>query len=376
MKNLIFLLLLCIAVFCPTFAHPGSLDANGGHYNRKTGEYHYHEGLHTEGSSSRSSNSPRTSYPSSDYISIDSHEETLQIYEDKITELKKQLSEKTSDFSAKESELTVKNSELIEVKRKQKNLTIIIISLIVVIIMFSCIIKYISHKKKQQINELIDNHEKKIKELTDINNEQNAEQLRESHELASLFAYEKSILKFQNVVIKRLYLMTKIEELKRITRPIPDGYDIDIEGLPKEKDTADWGKTFTIYTSPQGHLIHVRPDCIKSAVKTNIYTVVQNLSSNQSAPLCKKCGQHYIIPSTEWVSNNYKLRQRIENYEQFRNTQFNSAAKDLQDEYERVNVVHKIKNTHLSGTLEQTRKKLHSLNSEYNKLKKYFSEDT
>jgi competence protein ComEC len=24
------------------FAHSGGLDANGGHYNRKTGEYHYH----------------------------------------------------------------------------------------------------------------------------------------------------------------------------------------------------------------------------------------------------------------------------------------------------------------------------------------------
>lgn len=23
-------------------AHPGGLDANGGHYDRKTGEYHYH----------------------------------------------------------------------------------------------------------------------------------------------------------------------------------------------------------------------------------------------------------------------------------------------------------------------------------------------
>ena len=25
-------------------AHPGRTDANGGHYNRKTGEYHYHGG--------------------------------------------------------------------------------------------------------------------------------------------------------------------------------------------------------------------------------------------------------------------------------------------------------------------------------------------
>lgn len=26
------------------FAHPGGLDSKGGHYNRKTGEYHYHRG--------------------------------------------------------------------------------------------------------------------------------------------------------------------------------------------------------------------------------------------------------------------------------------------------------------------------------------------
>ena len=25
-------------------AHPGRLDSKGGHYNRKTGEYHYHNG--------------------------------------------------------------------------------------------------------------------------------------------------------------------------------------------------------------------------------------------------------------------------------------------------------------------------------------------
>ncbi len=37
-----------------TFAHPGSLDGNGGHYNRKTGEYHYHSGENKYGSSSGS----------------------------------------------------------------------------------------------------------------------------------------------------------------------------------------------------------------------------------------------------------------------------------------------------------------------------------
>ena len=33
------------------FAHSGSLDSNGGHYNRTTGDYHYHAGLN-DGSNS------------------------------------------------------------------------------------------------------------------------------------------------------------------------------------------------------------------------------------------------------------------------------------------------------------------------------------
>lgn len=35
---------LLITLIIPVFAHPGSLDENGGHYNRSTGEYHYHHG--------------------------------------------------------------------------------------------------------------------------------------------------------------------------------------------------------------------------------------------------------------------------------------------------------------------------------------------
>ena len=47
--------LLLISLTIPVFAHPGSLDENGGHWNHKTGEYHYHEGIHTEGSNSSNS---------------------------------------------------------------------------------------------------------------------------------------------------------------------------------------------------------------------------------------------------------------------------------------------------------------------------------
>lgn len=39
---LIAVLLLLLTV--PAYAHPGKTDANGGHHNRSTGEYHYHHG--------------------------------------------------------------------------------------------------------------------------------------------------------------------------------------------------------------------------------------------------------------------------------------------------------------------------------------------
>ncbi len=35
---------LLLALTVPAYAHPGKTDANGGHYNHSTGEYHYHHG--------------------------------------------------------------------------------------------------------------------------------------------------------------------------------------------------------------------------------------------------------------------------------------------------------------------------------------------
>ena len=36
------LIFVVVSLLAASDAHPGGLDANGGHYNRKTGEYHYH----------------------------------------------------------------------------------------------------------------------------------------------------------------------------------------------------------------------------------------------------------------------------------------------------------------------------------------------
>lgn len=44
MKRAAIALLLLLLLSVTVFAHPGNTDANGGHYDRSTGEYHYHHG--------------------------------------------------------------------------------------------------------------------------------------------------------------------------------------------------------------------------------------------------------------------------------------------------------------------------------------------
>ena len=53
MKKLIIILVVIFTCSLCVYAHPGSLDENGGHYNKATGAYHYHHGFpehqHTNG---------------------------------------------------------------------------------------------------------------------------------------------------------------------------------------------------------------------------------------------------------------------------------------------------------------------------------------
>ena len=58
--TIIMLLILPFVASSNSFAHSGRTDANGGHYNRKTGEYHYHN----SGSSSSTSTSDTYIIPS------------------------------------------------------------------------------------------------------------------------------------------------------------------------------------------------------------------------------------------------------------------------------------------------------------------------
>ena len=51
-KTLLFFIFVLFFNVGIASAHPGSLDENGGHWNRSTGEYHYHDGTNTHSDSS------------------------------------------------------------------------------------------------------------------------------------------------------------------------------------------------------------------------------------------------------------------------------------------------------------------------------------
>jgi len=61
-RRLLGSILILITLPGLVFSHPGGLDANGGHHNRKTGEYHYHQKrANSSARATRQEKSPRQS---------------------------------------------------------------------------------------------------------------------------------------------------------------------------------------------------------------------------------------------------------------------------------------------------------------------------
>lgn len=76
----IFFVVFSFALSCVfatlTWSHPGRTDSSGGHYNRKTGEYHFHGG---KTSPNPSSNFSPSNKPDSSYQKTQTKEGTVYI---------------------------------------------------------------------------------------------------------------------------------------------------------------------------------------------------------------------------------------------------------------------------------------------------------
>ena len=101
--KLLLLTMLLILNGMDLYAHSGRTDSKGGHYNRKTGTYHYHGG----GTSSTSSSSSSRAY--TDTRRIADLEKQIDALEQRIRELEQRLKELEQQIGKPEKPATVQS---------------------------------------------------------------------------------------------------------------------------------------------------------------------------------------------------------------------------------------------------------------------------
>lgn len=110
------ILFLGLLVTTENFAHSGRTDSNGGHYDRSTGIYHYHNGGTTQYSDDEEIQDTEINFTdTTDYTGqieslktqVENLEEKVIRKESSIEELKTKLKEKTNEIHTLEDEKSI-----------------------------------------------------------------------------------------------------------------------------------------------------------------------------------------------------------------------------------------------------------------------------
>lgn len=346
-KNSVVFIVLVFCLLCAThsYAHPGRTDEDGGHYDRSTGEYHYHHGhpahQHPNGvcpykSNSQSSstinlNSPKneakTSPSSKSYILpvcifvfglLLFYARYMKKLEDKAIKQSIQEPSQTQDkIQSLEKQLTQKEDELFQAKKSLHDNTVELSNLRGEIASYKVALNQANYK--------IMNMEQTKKQLEDIINRQ----LSEINTLnISLSSLTKQIATIKSESIS-FYSMS--EEEMKLAAGVPDGVSFDENSLPHYYVNPTVEKHFTVYISYTGKRYHRICGCSGAYTPMHLFTVsgtytpctrcVPFQARNYQIPLWYykylhlKAQQKYLFLSTEDVkcqSTFEKLEENIE----------------------------------------------------------------
>lgn len=206
---LAFAMMICLTL--PASAHKGRTDANGGHYDHSTGEYHYHHGYpahqHANGTCPYNFDD-RTEWNSGGTSSGSSKSSTPA------------KSNSSGDGSSEHLQLPLK------VKLILAGSGTIAVSLL-----------------------LLTSHLRKV---------------REEKERIRIFEEEKA--KYTSI-----YGGKDVEELV----DAPKNVEIGADGLPKEKGCTGWGPMFTYYSSFSGSCFHCVSGCSGAVIPTHAVSVMR-----------------------------------------------------------------------------------------------------
>ena len=346
------LLISFLASIVNVLAHPGSLDSNGGHWDRKNGTYHFHEGKNTSGTSTPN---PDYEYPYSDF---------------------EPPSEPPTDNPSKgDKEVETVSDTGIDIKHILENILTVVICIwaIVVFILWDleknngCLTFGISTVLLISLTGyLIEEKTGLFLGLILITVILILTVLKLKR---TVFVAVTNIDKYTN----SLYRLDKLyKELFRINSQsskaheniyVPDLYEIGTDNLPKDKNSiSGWGKSFTLYKSNNGTKLHTNYNCCSAINPLHLYHC-RNYR-DFSKLLCKKCANDYVIPDISWYED-YLKYERLTVEQQNIEKNCVSMQKEIDKLYKQCN---SIRTKILMTFSRKTKKALQEANYKYKEM--------
>lgn len=243
-----------------SMAHPGRTDSNGGHYNRSTGEYHYHHGYsahqHINGVCPYDFNDKTGSNSGSSSSSSkkDDANSAAQTPKPSVTAAP---SPSPTPFIAASQAKVIETAKH-ELTGSEK--TAIVLFIIFVVIPCGYMIYATIDMHKQERLVALPSKDPPEYEIIDI-----------------------------------IDCAESCNTTSNNTPKLPFGVEIGPDGLPKEQGANGWGKRFTFYVSKSGKAYHQSPHCTKGANLRIHACLVGNRKP------CEKC--HPLLPDLSWFCN-------------------------------------------------------------------------
>lgn len=248
-------------------SHSGRTDKNGGHWDRNTGTYHYHNDGQTSSDNNQVFDNSPSPTASPKVTMRPSYEYSITL--PSATPVPSPAIKTTANIEREENEIF----ELI-------GITLGVLYLLVVFGVFLYEL-FVSLFEKYLPPYKLDSYEKAIAEY-------NA-QKKQTDEL------------FEEIIHFEL-------------QDVPEGFTVGSDGLPKEKSSRGWGKAFTMYQSKRGKKIHHKYGCCNATEPRHIIQLNYHLPYIQDA-MCKKCCKNYNYPSLGWYNNYVSYAKLVDTYE-------------------------------------------------------------
>jgi len=265
------LLLICVFILSFTIsvsAHPGRTDSNGGHYNRKTGEYHYHNGS----SAGKNSGGDSDSYSYSNFVGP------------------------TADYNSDSNKSEKPKDE--DTLRKEKAInTLKLDAIIVAVICIAALLYCLISKKNIQKNKPTITYAPLSEEET-----------------------QKMVDKFRAEDRKRW--QQAWEEQERTTNKrleqiagFPDGIYIDGFTFNDTNSTEPYGRA-TAYINHKNKTLHLFENCDNATHPINMLFDTYEMKNFKLCEKCQKSGKYnFYLNYESWYKEYIKMKIADENNE-------------------------------------------------------------